>query len=132
MPTALIVDDDLCAQELNEFLLSQAGFEVSVVDSGERALELLRKRLHDVVVLDIMMPGLDGLAVCREIRKDSRLKDVKIAVVTTKAFDSDREAALRFGADIFIVKPYEVETFPRLIMDLIAPDRPSPSPGKAG
>ncbi len=126
---ALVIDDDPSACELTEAVLGKAGFEVSVVQDAVKAMAAVKAIKPDVVVLDIMMPGLDGLTICDLIKTDPELKETKIAVVSAKAFDSDRKAALRYGADLFVVKPYKTSEFPAQLLSLVNAARPEGGEG---
>ena len=102
--TILIADDDANICELVRLYLEKEGFETIVCFNGERALEIFREGIVDLAILDIMMPKLDGVSVCREIRKDSRMP---IIMLTAKGETFDKVLCLELGADDYVVKPFE-------------------------
>ncbi len=112
----LVVDDDRGAVELIQMMLKVRGYGVVVAYSGKEALELLEEAVErtslweplpvDLVLLDIMMPGLDGFKVCQQIKQDPRLRHIPVIMVTALENTSDRVAAVEFGADGYITKPF--------------------------
>ena len=101
--TSLVVDDEASIRRILETRLSMIGYKVITACDGEEALELFRQRLPDLVVLDVMMPRLDGYGVCQELRKDS---DVPIVMLTALGDVADRITGLELGADDYVVKPF--------------------------
>jgi DNA-binding response OmpR family regulator len=99
----LLVDDDANLRHALTYSLKQEGFEVLASDDGKTGLESFRRDKPDVVVLDVMMPGLDGLEVCRRIRAES---DVPIIMLTARDSEVDRIVGLEIGADDYIGKPF--------------------------
>ncbi|NET08704.1 MAG: response regulator transcription factor [Merismopedia sp. SIO2A8] len=99
----LVVDDEHAIRQILATRLSMGGYEVSVAANGEEALKVFEEVLPDLVVLDVMMPKLDGLAVCRELRKSS---DVPIIMLTALGEIADRITGLEMGADDYIAKPF--------------------------
>ena len=106
MKRVLIADDDADVRELIGFKLRQSGWDVTTARDGQEALELCLASPPDVVVLDIMMPGLSGLDVCREIRQQPAIDDVPILLLTAKAREEDVERGFALGADDYVVKPF--------------------------
>ncbi|MEU6782890.1 response regulator, partial [Nonomuraea angiospora] len=104
MSRVLLIEDDPAVREGLELALSRHGHRVSAVESGERGLERLRANLPDVVVLDLMLPGMDGFEVCRRIRA---VGQVPIIMVTARGDDMDVVAGLEAGADDYVVKPVQ-------------------------
>src|SRR4029453_2578027 len=103
MPTRiLVVDDDAHIREVAQFALEKAGLEVVEAGDGRRALELFSRSKPDLVILDITMPEMDGLAVCREIRKSS---DVPILFLSSRTDEVDRVVGLEIGGDDYVPKP---------------------------
>ncbi len=103
-PRIMIVDDDANICELVRLYLEKEGFETVVCLDGERALEEYKNRKCDLAILDIMMPKVDGITVCREIRK---ISDTPIIMLTAKGETFDKVLCLELGADDYIVKPFE-------------------------
>jgi DNA-binding response OmpR family regulator len=101
--TALLVEDDLRLARLTAEYLAGHGVAVTHVADGARGLEEARRRRYDVVLLDLMLPGIDGLSVCRQIRERS---DVPILVLTARGEEADRVLGLELGADDYLAKPF--------------------------
>jgi len=102
-PRVLLVDDERDIVEPVTYALQQDGFEVSAVEDGDTALELARNDTFDVVILDIMLPGLSGIDVCRTLRSES---DVPILMLTARDAEVDRVLGLELGADDYVTKPF--------------------------
>jgi len=103
MPRVLLIDDDKRLHELLTAYLEQNGFTVTGAPDGQRGLAALDDEAYDIVLLDVMMPGMDGLEVCRRIRAKSR---VPILMLTAKGDETDRVVGLELGADDYIAKPF--------------------------
>jgi len=103
MPNVLVVDDEANIRELVNVYLTAAGYAVDYAADGMEAIEKARSRDYDLVVLDIMLPGMDGAAVCATIRAESR---VPIIMLTARDSELDKVALLEAGADDYIVKPF--------------------------
>ncbi len=106
MSHVLIVEDDADIAQLMERYLSRAGHTTETVAAGDRALASVRRRLPDLVILDLMLPGVDGLDVCRLLRGDPATRDVPIIMVTARSVEADRIAGLETGADDYVSKPF--------------------------
>ncbi len=102
--TILIADDDANICELVRLYLEKEGFETVICFNGEKAMELFRGGNIDLAILDIMMPKMDGVSVCREIRKESKMP---IIMLTAKGETFDKVLCLELGADDYVVKPFE-------------------------
>jgi DNA-binding response OmpR family regulator len=102
----LIIEDDKSISKLLKYNLEKAGFETTAAGSGEAALEILARQQPLLIILDIMLPGMDGLEVCRQIRQDTALKNIPIVMLTAKGEEVDRIVGLELGADDYIVKPF--------------------------
>ena len=102
-PRALVVDDEKPLVTIVSSYLEREGFEVLAAHDGERAVELARSERPDVIVLDLMLPGIDGLEACRQIRGFS---DAYILMLTAKAEEADKIAGLSTGADDYLTKPF--------------------------
>jgi len=98
-----VVDDEEKIRELIKTYLVKEGYEVCVFDNGESALNAFKERFPDMLVIDIMMPGMDGYSLCREIRKFS---DVPIIIVSAKGDEIDKVLGLELGSDDYISKPF--------------------------
>jgi len=105
----LIVDDDEDALNLIETILKRRGFELIRARSGSEALSILARSVPDLILLDVMMPGMDGNEVCRQIRADSRMADVPVLMLTARSETANQIEGLLAGADDYLVKPLTTE-----------------------
>jgi two-component system alkaline phosphatase synthesis response regulator PhoP len=102
----VVVEDEEDILELVQYNLLKEGYNTNGVASGEEALTLIRSSLPDLVVLDLMLPGVDGLEVCRELKKDNKTQHIPVVMLTAKGEESDIVAGLELGADDYITKPF--------------------------
>ncbi len=102
----LVVEDDEDIQELIQYNLAKEGFQVQIASSGEAALEAVTATLPHLVVLDLMLPGVDGLEVCKRIKNNPKTMQVAIIMLTAKAEESDIVVGLELGADDYVTKPF--------------------------
>ena len=102
----LVVEDDRDIADLIRLYLQRAGHSVSLVASGQEALAAVRRAPPDLVVLDLMLPGLDGFGVCKALRADAATAAIPIIMVTARADETDRVAGLELGADDYVTKPF--------------------------
>lgn len=109
MERILVVDDDPDILQFVQMNLELEGFETSVAEGGRAALQLARERPPDLVLLDVMMPEMDGLTVLRHLRNDPPTANVPVIILTAKALAEDRVKGLHLGADDYITKPFELE-----------------------
>lgn len=117
--SAFVVDDDPVIIKLIDHCLTRDGFSVTTAKSGEDALASIINQRPDCVILDIMMPGMDGLEVCRRLRETPQLAATKIIITSGKTYQSDRYSALMLGADAFINKPVHIQSFASQIRRVI-------------
>jgi len=106
MQHILVVEDDGDIGQLIVHYLERAGHEATLVANGTDGIASVRHRKPDVVVLDLMLPGVDGLEVCRAIRGDAATADLPIIMLTARAEEADRVAGLELGADDYVTKPF--------------------------
>lgn len=109
MPKILIVDDEphirlLLEQTLED--LEDEGVELILADNGESALEIIRRENPELVFLDVMMPKMNGFAVCNTVKNELALDDVYIALLTAKGQESEKHQGMDVGADIYLTKPF--------------------------
>jgi CheY-like chemotaxis protein len=104
----LVADDDPAVLQVLETVLSGDGYQVITAEDGQTALELARRDAFDLILLDVQMPRLDGLATARELRREPKLADVPIVMLTARTDDRDIEAAFAEGATDYITKPFAV------------------------
>ena len=102
----LLAEDEPNIAESITFLLERAGFEVTVENDGRGALDAVMADSPDVLVLDVMLPGLDGYEILRTLRADRDRESLPVLMLTAKGQREDREMALKCGADLFITKPF--------------------------
>ena len=102
----LVVDDEENIRELVKYNLDREGYRVTTVGSGEDALKEARSHVPDLIILDLMLPGIDGLDVCRELKTDPKTALIAIVMLTVKGEESDIVVGLELGADDYIAKPF--------------------------
>ncbi len=103
---ALVVEDDPDIVELLSHYLARDGWTVESADDGREALERIRRERYDLLILDLQLPGKDGLALCAEVRSDKRTRDVPVVMLTARGDEADRIVGLEMGADDYVVKPF--------------------------
>ena len=113
--TILVVDDEEDLLELVRYTLAKEGHSVTCVDTGEKAVDSVRQSLPDLIVLDLMLPGIDGLEVCRRLKRDLKTREVPIIMLTAKSEERDVITGLDGGADDYVTKPFS----PRVLLSLI-------------
>ncbi|HCS71459.1 MAG TPA: two-component system response regulator [Rhodospirillaceae bacterium] len=102
----LLAEDEPNIVESLTFILERSGFEVATTTNGRQALEVAQSDTPDILILDVMLPELDGYEVLRRLRADTRTKTLPVLMVTAKGQREDRETAMKCGADMFITKPF--------------------------
>ncbi len=118
--TVLIVDDDQNIRELISVNLRSAGYAVMVAADGKDAMELLGSAAVDLIILDIMMPDIDGWELCKWIRDEPRLEGVKILMLTAKGTDRDKLIGREiFKADDYMTKPFEIDLLQQTVSRLL-------------
>lgn len=115
----LLVDDSLHNLKLTRFLLTQDGFDVGTAENAEQALTALETRVPDMILMDIHLPGMDGLALTRHLRRDGSLRDVPIVALTASAIQGDEEIARAAGCDGYITKPIDTRTFLSVVREYV-------------
>ncbi len=106
----LIVDDEMDLLTVLKFGLEAEGYEVVTASDGEQGLAAARQLIPDLMVLDLMLPRMDGYKVCRALKFDERYKRIPIFILSARTGETDRRLALELGADEFHTKPYEMRT----------------------
>jgi DNA-binding response OmpR family regulator len=104
--TVVLAEDDVDIRDLVQIVLEQLDLEVRAVGTGAEALQAGQEEVPRLFLLDITMPGMNGLDVCRAIRADERLQDVPVIFMTARAQASDVAAGIEAGADTYIIKPF--------------------------
>lgn len=118
-PYLLLVDDDSDVLGTLKRALSREGYEVNGVGSGADALEVIDQRTPDLIILDVMMPGMSGIDVCRRIRSDHALDTVPVLFLTARGHTDDVVAGLDAGGDDYVIKPFEVTELQARVRSLL-------------
>lgn len=131
--TILVVDDEPALLRLMEFLLARQGYTMLTATNGEEALERIRSHRPDLVVLDIMMPKMDGYSVAEAMRADAdpQVARTPIIMLSAKAQDEDIERGLQAGVNEYITKPFSPEAFAELVVAHLEKSRRSSSSADA-
>ena len=128
-PKILVVDDELDALEVLGFKLREAGFSPIFASDGLKALAAIRAERPDLVVLDLMLPELDGLEVCQLMRRDPATASIPVLMLTAKAAEMDRVVGLELGADDYVTKPYSPRELVLRIRKLLKRAKGGDEPG---
>ena len=107
----LIVDDEPHIIKVLTVRLEKAGYEVIAAIDGQETLNKVRKEMPDLIILDLMLPGIDGYKVCRLLKFDERYKHIPIIVLTARVEEEDRKRSMEVGADEYITKPIKPDEF---------------------
>lgn len=116
----LIVDDEPNILLSLEFLMKKNGFEVYIARDGEEALNIIQNEIPQMVILDIMMPKVDGYEVCQHIRGHEQLQHIKVIFLTAKTKESDIQKGLEMGADMYVTKPFSTKDLISKVHGLLA------------
>jgi phosphate regulon transcriptional regulator PhoB len=108
MKKILIVEDELDVLKLLKYTLEKEGFKVTSATDGSLAMAEVRRELPDLILLDLMLPGLNGLEVCRQLRSNESLAHIPILIVSAKSEEADRIVGLEIGADDYVSKPFSM------------------------
>jgi two-component system, OmpR family, alkaline phosphatase synthesis response regulator PhoP len=120
MKKILIVDDEPNIVMSLEYTFKKSNYEVFIARDGQEALELLKSIYPDVIILDVMMPLVDGYATLEQIRKDANLTHTKVMFLSAKNKESDIEKGLALGADAYLTKPFSIKKVVDQVADLLA------------
>ena len=120
MTTVLVADDDADIRDLVAFKLEQAGFEVIAVEDGQTALDQARSRQPTLAVLDVSMPGLSGIDVCRMLRSEPATAGMLIIMLTARVQEQDVEGGFSAGADDYVTKPFSPRELVSRIQSLLS------------
>ncbi len=107
MSTVLVVEDSIAQREMISDLLKNSGLTVTVASDGVEALEEIQKSCPDLVVLDIVMPRMNGYEVCRRLKADAKTQTVPVVMCSSKGEEFDRYWGMKQGADAYIAKPFQ-------------------------
>jgi two-component system phosphate regulon response regulator PhoB len=126
IPKILVVDDEPDALELIKFNLKAAGYDVVTADDGDEALKKARSLLPALIILDLMLPEVDGLEVCKILRRDPRVSATPVIMLTAKAAEIDRVLGLELGADDYVTKPFSPRELVLRVKRLLRADPTAP------
>lgn len=104
--TILVVDDEEDIRELVELNLRREGYQVLMCETGEQALSRVSSSIPDAIILDLMLPGIDGLEVCRRLKADAKTRSIAVVMLTAKGEEADIVTGLELGADDYVTKPF--------------------------
>ena len=132
MARILIVEDEKDLQEVLSYNLRQGGHSTVVVGSGRDALASVAERRPDLVLLDLMLPDLSGVEICRKLKGDPSSRDIPIVMVTAKGDEVDRVVGFELGADDYVVKPYSLRELLLRVDAVLRRSAPGPATGQQG
>ena len=119
MKKILIVDDEPNIVMALEYTFKKSNYEVFIARDGQEALDILKTNFPDVIILDIMMPMVDGFATLEQIRKDDNLQHTKVMFLSAKNKESDIEKGLALGADAYMTKPFSIKKVVEKVEELL-------------
>ena len=119
MGTALLVDDSITDMQVLSSCLRQGGIDVLVAQTGEEALDKVTVYQPDVIVLDVVLPGVSGFELCRELKAQTSTSKIPIVLCSTKGSDMDKFWGMKQGADAYLAKPIDQEELVRTVKQLI-------------
>jgi len=124
----LIVEDERAVRELLRLHLSAAGFAVDETGDGREALERARTETFQMIVLDVIVPAIDGITLCRSIRSNSRNRETPILMLTSRGSESDKVLGFESGADDYVTKPFAVREFMARVAAVLRRSHPADEP----
>ncbi len=130
MPQILIIDDEQDILDLLSYNLKKEGFSILTAKDGINAKETARKKNPDLIILDLMLPGIDGLELCRFLKKDSKTASIPIIMLTAKGQEADKVAGLDMGADDYVTKPFSVREITARVKALLRRTKKVTTAGK--
>ncbi len=117
--SALVVDDDRLLLRLIELNLGKAGLKVLLAESGNEALRLAREKNPDIILLDLMMPAMDGYEVMRLLKASEKTRDIPVVMLTAKSSQSDRQRCEEMGAVDYVTKPFNLEKLRSMVSRIV-------------
>jgi len=120
MKKILIVDDEPNIVMSLEYTFKKNNFEVFIARDGQEALDIVKTNYPDMIILDVMMPMVDGYATIEQIRKDDNLKHTKVIFLSAKNKESDIEKGMALGADAYLTKPFSIKKVVDQVMELLS------------
>jgi two-component system phosphate regulon response regulator PhoB len=125
LANVLLIEDEKSIITLIKYNLEKEGFKVFCAETGEDALKIIKEKIPDLVILDWMLPDLSGVEVCRQIKKDKKLKNIPVLILTAKGEPDDKIKGLEVGADDYVTKPFNNKELLLRIKSLIKRSKPS-------
>ncbi|HBN07078.1 MAG TPA: hypothetical protein DD435_00015 [Cyanobacteria bacterium UBA8530] len=119
----LVVEDEVTNQEVAEIILKNQGYDVVIANNGQEGIDMALSHHPDLIIMDILMPVLDGLTATRRLKADPRTKDIPIITVTAKASSSDKSAAQAAGSEGFLAKPYRNRTLSDIVKSFLKDEK---------
>ena len=119
MKKILIADDEHKIVMTLEYAFKKAGYEVFIARDGSEVLEILKEQIPDLILLDIMMPNVDGYTTLSEIKKNEKFQDIKVIFLSAKAGENDIQKGLELGTDAYVTKPYSIKKLLEKVEELI-------------
>ena len=119
MKKILIADDEHKIVMTLEYAFRKAGYEVFIARDGSEVLEILKEQIPDAILLDVMMPNLDGYTTISEIKKNENLNNIKIIFLSAKTGENDIKKGLDLGADAYMTKPYSIKKLTEKVEELL-------------
>lgn len=116
----LVIEDDPATARLVEYTLSRHGYKVATASNGLDGIRKARAEVPDLVILDVMLPGIDGFEICHRLRADAATRDIRILMFSAKAQEIDRDTGLKVGADAYLTKPAAPEDILSTVQELLA------------
>ena len=116
----LIIDDDEMVSELSKSVLSDDNYTIETLNDSSAAVEKIRQLHPRLIITDIMMPGITGMDICKAIKTDPALRDIKVIVMSGKSFSVEKQRAQNFGAEYYIQKPYDIPQFRKDVAGVLA------------
>ncbi len=117
----LLVDDEPEIQLIISARLSAAGYEVIIAKDGQEGLDMARAESPDVILLDLMIPKIDGFKVCRMLKFDKAFENIPVIIFSARGSDADKKLAEQVGANAYLVKPFNLDLFAQMIQRLLGP-----------
>ena len=119
MATILVVEDDPRSADLVELILNSKGYKTLIAEDGPQALRMVQENMPDLVILDLMLPGVDGFEVLEQIRSHPQTSDLPVVIVSARTQDNDKKNAAELGIDAYLTKPFRKAKLLKLVETLL-------------
>jgi DNA-binding response OmpR family regulator len=126
--TVLLIDDEKDILEMVRYSLEKEGFDAIMASDGQSGLDIANRHKPDIIILDLMMPGLDGVEVCKRLRSNAATRAIPIIMLTARAAETDRIVGLEMGADDYITKPFSPRELVARVKAVLRRTRPAEEP----